>query len=82
MPVRCIIRPKRVGPEAEKHAVPERDHAGISHQKIERGGEQAIAAKPDHEIEQRLAAGKRQRHQEHKHNEGQDGADDDFECQR
>ena len=45
-----------VGPEAEEHAMPERDHAGVSHQQIERSGEKAHCRAADHEIEQRLAA--------------------------
>jgi len=50
--------------------MPERDHAGVSHQQIERGGKKAHCRATDHEIEQRLAAGeRRQRHQYEKRRE-------------
>ena len=54
-----------IGAEAEKHAMAERDHAGIADQKVERGREQPERRAADHEIEQRLAAEEQRQAGEH-----------------
>src|ERR1700682_1833950 len=54
-----------IGAEAEEHAVPERDHVGVTDQQIEGRGEQAERRTPDHEIEQRLAAEEQRQNRKH-----------------